>query len=74
MKKWKFILGVDVSKLTLDVHCLELNLHILWSNVLNSKHIESYYYYALGGPGGNSHFSFFVDNFKEQSRGNYFHC
>jgi len=28
MKKWDFILGVDVSKLTLDVHCAELNEHI----------------------------------------------
>lgn len=28
MKKWKFTLGVDVSKLTLDVHCSELNAHI----------------------------------------------
>jgi hypothetical protein len=26
MKKWNFILGVDVSKLTLDVHCAELNM------------------------------------------------
>lgn len=32
MKKWKFILGVDVSKLTLDVHCSELNLHIKIEN------------------------------------------
>jgi transposase len=28
MKKWEFTLGVDVSKLTLDVHCHELNIHI----------------------------------------------
>jgi transposase len=28
MKKWDFILGVDVSKLTLDIHCAELNEHI----------------------------------------------
>jgi transposase len=28
MKKWEFILGVDVSKLTLDFHCAELNEHI----------------------------------------------
>jgi len=27
MKKWDFILGIDVSKLTLDVHCRELNIH-----------------------------------------------
>ena len=32
MKKWKFILGVDVSKLTLDVHCAELNEHIKIEN------------------------------------------
>ncbi len=28
MKKWDFILGIDVSKLTLDIHCAELNEHI----------------------------------------------
>ncbi len=28
MKKWDFILGVDVSKKTLDIHCAELNEHI----------------------------------------------
>ena len=28
MKKWNFTLGVDVSKLTLDIHCRELNVHI----------------------------------------------
>lgn len=28
MKKWSFTLGVDVSKLTLDIHCWELNIHI----------------------------------------------
>lgn len=28
MKKWLFTLGVDVSKLTLDIHCMELNIHI----------------------------------------------
>jgi transposase len=28
MKNWKFTLGVDVSKLTLDIHCRELNIHI----------------------------------------------
>jgi len=28
MKKWLFILGVDISKLTLDIHCAELNTHI----------------------------------------------
>ncbi len=32
MKKWNFILGVDVSKLTLDVHCAELNQHIKIEN------------------------------------------
>ena len=32
MKKWNFILGVDVSKLTLDVHCAELNEHIKIAN------------------------------------------
>src|SRR4028119_689795 len=32
MKKWNFILGVDVSKLTLDVHCAELNEHIKIDN------------------------------------------
>lgn len=28
MKKWQFIFGVDVSKLTLDISCAELNEHI----------------------------------------------
>src|SRR6185312_5489912 len=28
MKKWKFTLGVDVSKNTLDITCSELNEHI----------------------------------------------
>ena len=28
MKKWKFTLGVDVSKNTLDISCSELNEHI----------------------------------------------
>jgi transposase len=32
MKKWYFILGVDVSKLTLDIHCAELNEHIKIDN------------------------------------------
>jgi transposase len=32
MKKWDFILGVDVSKLTLDIHCAELNEHIKITN------------------------------------------
>ena len=32
MKKWDFILGVDVSKLTLDIHCAELNTHIQIGN------------------------------------------
>lgn len=32
MKKWKFILGVDVSKSTLDIHCSELNAHIQIAN------------------------------------------
>lgn len=32
MKKWKFILGVDVSKLTLDIHCSELGAHIKIAN------------------------------------------
>jgi transposase len=32
MKKWNFILGVDVSKLTLDVHCAEFNEHIKIAN------------------------------------------
>jgi len=32
MKKWEFTLGVDVSKLTLDVHCKELNIHIQIAN------------------------------------------
>jgi transposase len=32
MKKWNFILGVDVSKLTLDVHCAEINEHIKINN------------------------------------------
>lgn len=32
MKKWIFTLGVDISKLTLDVHCYEKNLHIRITN------------------------------------------
>jgi transposase len=28
MKKWQFTLGVDVSKLTLDFNCAEINEHI----------------------------------------------
>jgi transposase len=32
MKKWDFILGVDVSKMTLDIHCAELNEHIKIEN------------------------------------------
>ena len=32
MKKWKFTLGVDVSKLTLDISCSELNEHIKIKN------------------------------------------
>ena len=32
MKKWDFILGVDVSKLTLDIHCAEINTHIQIAN------------------------------------------
>jgi transposase len=28
MKKWKFTLGIDVSKLTLDIYCSEMQLHI----------------------------------------------
>lgn len=32
MKKWKFTLGVDVSKLTLDISCAELNEHIKIEN------------------------------------------
>jgi transposase len=32
MKTWDFTLGVDVSKLTLDVHCAEKNVHIKISN------------------------------------------
>lgn len=32
MKKWKFTLGVDVSKHTLDVSCSELNEHIKIKN------------------------------------------
>lgn len=32
MKKWNFILGVDVSKLTLDVHSAEMNIHLKISN------------------------------------------
>lgn len=32
MKKWEFILGVDVSRNTLDVHCNELNVHIQIKN------------------------------------------
>lgn len=32
MKKWEFILGVDVSKLTLDIHCFEKKVHTRISN------------------------------------------
>jgi transposase len=32
MKKWEFTLGVDVSKLTLDIHCKELNIHVQIAN------------------------------------------
>ena len=32
MKKWKFTLGVDVSKETLDISCSELNEHIQIKN------------------------------------------
>jgi transposase len=32
MKKWDFTLGIDVSKLTLDIHCKELNIHIQIAN------------------------------------------
>jgi|SRR5690348_7992302 len=32
MKKWKFTLGVDVSKNTLDISCSELNEHIKINN------------------------------------------
>jgi len=32
MKKWYFILGVDVSKLTLDIYCAVLNAHIKIAN------------------------------------------
>jgi len=32
MEKWNFILGVDVSKMTLDIHCVEKNIHIRISN------------------------------------------
>lgn len=32
MKKWDFTLGVDVSKLTLDIYCKELNIHIQIAN------------------------------------------
>lgn len=32
MKKWSFTLGIDVSKLTLDVHCREKNIHIKVDN------------------------------------------
>lgn len=32
MKKWNVILGVDVSKLTLDICCAERNLHIKTDN------------------------------------------
>lgn len=32
MKKWKFTLGVDVSKNTLDIHCSEIREHICIPN------------------------------------------
>jgi transposase len=28
MKKWKYTIGIDVSKNTLDIHCSEINQHI----------------------------------------------
>ena len=34
MKKWKFSIGVDVSKLTLDISCSELGQHVQISNDL----------------------------------------
>ncbi len=32
MKKWKYTIGVDVSKNTLDIHCAEVNQHIQIEN------------------------------------------
>ncbi len=32
MKNWQFTLGADVSKLTLDIHCTELNIHVQITN------------------------------------------
>jgi transposase len=32
MKKWKYTIGIDVSKNTLDIHCAEINQHIQISN------------------------------------------
>ena len=32
MKNWQFTLGADVSKLTLDIHCSELNIHLQITN------------------------------------------
>lgn len=32
MKKWKFTIGIDVSKSTLDIHCSEINQHIQIAN------------------------------------------
>lgn len=32
MKKWDFIVGVDVSKLTLDIHCAQCNEHLKIEN------------------------------------------
>lgn len=32
MKKWDFIIGVDVSRNTLDIHCAEINGHIQIQN------------------------------------------
>lgn len=32
MQKWKFIIGVDVSKLTLDLYCRETRSHLLIAN------------------------------------------
>lgn len=40
MKKWEFTVGVDVSKLTLDFNCAEMNEHIQVSN--NSEGFTSF--------------------------------
>jgi hypothetical protein len=49
MKKWNVILGVDVSKLTLDICCAERNAH-LWFN--KDSFLVNIAIVVMGGLGG----------------------